>query len=156
MGVGRFQLGFFKVLYLQRESNSELSSNTFEGQHTCGAAAALAFALISYQTATLSAVVAETIEPATRGIARATACRCTDSNAVRVGGCPSKGIKCQDSVYESSPIPLKSDHAQRRQYGGFLTLTQELYAGPQSARNKEHPQSSTRPNDISVCPPHAF
>lgn len=77
MGVGRFQLGFFKVLYLQRQSSSELSSNTFEGQHVCRDVAVLAFGLDAHHTATLSAVVAETIEPATRGIPIATACRCT-------------------------------------------------------------------------------
>ena len=54
-------------------------------------AAALGFCKDVYHTATLSAVVAETIEPATRGIPMATACRCTRQQCGQTGGMPFQG-----------------------------------------------------------------
>lgn len=79
MGVGRFQLGFFKVLYLhlgasfadylRHPTSLVCMHRAFIKPRTSDKDA--------HQTRTLSAVVAETIEPATSGIARAIACRST-------------------------------------------------------------------------------
>ncbi len=95
MGVGRFQLGFFKVLYLQRESGSELSLNGFEDEHIYAhiyiIAAASGFCKGAHHTATLSAVVAETIEPATRGIPMATACKCAGQQSCQTDAMPIEG-----------------------------------------------------------------
>ena len=77
MGVGRFQLGFLSVLYLQRRGNDESCSKLSSSHLRCiceSQDGASDSGRGTYHTATFSAVVAETIDPATSGIARAIAC----------------------------------------------------------------------------------
>ena len=154
MGVGRFQLGFFKVLYLQQRSclRAAFLPETPLNCKWLRAEAVVTVSTDAHHTRTLSAVVAETIEPATRGIARAMACRCIGQQHGQAY--ETSGKMRRNPRYQYTRPSFRS--ASLRVRKGISVspppLTHQPYAAPPSLQCKRHARREREAYELLFLP----